>query len=278
MTPTHRGRSACLPPYLAGGGGSRARQHRRVGDLHVQVIIVDEGPGALHLAGLEAVCESPEVWVPEEAAVCVVGGGCAIVETLLIVADLRAVRALLAVPWRRQCAQVRLRRGAILGAVVLAHEVLDAMDGRVVGQVAPAGAGRAPRAQGVCAQRGTELGGVVRGWCVAARCGAPELRVALEDLARGSGCEGGKGCIVRVGDPRPPPPPWARAAGPPPESQGAERSPAYRPRSVLLVNKIDQLIRQRLEMQTLPGTGQQHQAAEGGQEPPHFWQVDPRFT
>lgn len=51
-----------------------------------------------------------------------------------------------------------------------------------------------------------------------------------------------------------------------------------RPRSVLLVNKIDQLIRQRLEMQTLPGTGQQHQAAEGGQEPPHFWQVDPRFT
>lgn len=63
------------PPYLAGGGGGRAGQHGCVGDLHVQVIIVDEWPGALHLAGLEAVCESPEVRVPKEATVRVVGGG-----------------------------------------------------------------------------------------------------------------------------------------------------------------------------------------------------------
>lgn len=188
--------------YLAGGGGGRAGQHRCVGDLHVQVIIVDERPGALHLAGLEAVCESPEVRVPEEAAVRVVGGRRVLVEALLVVADLGAVGALLAVARRWQGAQARLRRGAILGAIVLAHEVLYAMDGRVVGQVAPAGTGRAPRAQGIGAQRRAELGGVVRGWGVAARRGAPELRVALEDLARGRGCgaqEGTGGQDQRAG-------------------------------------------------------------------------------
>lgn len=116
-------------PYLAGGGGGRAGQHRRVGDLHVQVIIVDEWPGALHLARLEVVCESPEVRVPKEAAVSVVGGSRVLVETLLVVADLGAIRALLAVPGWWERAQARLRGGAILGAVVLAHEVLYAMDG-----------------------------------------------------------------------------------------------------------------------------------------------------
>jgi len=122
----------------------------------------------------------------------VVGGSRAVVEAFLVVADLRAVRALLAVPGRRQRAQVWLRRGAILGAAVLAHEVLDAMNRRVVGQVPPAGARGPPRAQGVGAQCRAELGGVVRGRRVAARRGAPELRVALEDFARGGGCRDGK--------------------------------------------------------------------------------------
>lgn len=120
-------------------------------------------------------------------------------EALLVVADLGAVGALLAVPGRRERAQAWLGRGAILGAVVLAHEVLYAMDGRVVGQVAPAGAGRASRAQGVGAQGCAELGGVVRGRGVATRRGAPELRVALEDLARGGGCRERKGRDITMG-------------------------------------------------------------------------------
>jgi hypothetical protein len=75
----------------------------------------------------------------------------------------------------------------------------------VIGQVAPAGAGRAPGAQGVGAQGSAELGGVVGRGDVAARRGAPELRVAPEDLARGDGCgEEGTHCQdERTRDPEP---------------------------------------------------------------------------
>lgn len=57
----------------------------------------------------------------------------------------------------------------------------------MVSQVAPAGAGCPPRAQGVGAQGRTELRHVVRRRDVAAGRGTPELRVALEDLAGGDG-------------------------------------------------------------------------------------------
>ena len=54
-------------------------------------------------------------------------------------------------------------------------------------------------------------------------------------------------------------------------SQNAQKGPpTYLPSGVLLVNKVDQLIGQRREMQIAPGTGQHQQAAEGGQELPHF--------
>lgn len=168
--------------HLAGGSGRGARQHRRVGDLHVQVIIVYERPSPLHLARLESVRESPEVRIPEEPAVGVVGGGRVLVEALLVVADLGAVRALLAVPGG-QGPEAGLGRGAILGAVVLHHEVVDAVHGRVVGQVSPAGAGRAAGAVRVGPERRAELGRLLRARLVRARRGRPELRVALEDLA-----------------------------------------------------------------------------------------------
>lgn len=168
--------------HLAGGSGRGARQHRRVGDLNIQVVIVYERPSPLHLAGLESVCESPEVGVPEEPAVGIVGGNRVFMKALLVVADFGAVGALLAIP-RGQCPEAGLGRGAILGAVVLHHEIVYAMHGRVVGQVAPAGAGGAAGAVRVGTQRRAEFGRLLRAQVVGARRGCPELRVALEDLA-----------------------------------------------------------------------------------------------
>lgn len=60
--------------YLARCSGCGAGEHRCVGDLDIQVIIVYEWPSPLHFAGLEAVCESPDVGVPEEPTVGVVWG------------------------------------------------------------------------------------------------------------------------------------------------------------------------------------------------------------
>lgn len=153
--------------HLAGGSGRRARQHRRVGDLNIQVVIVYERPSPLHLAGLESVCESPEVGVPEEPAVGIVGGSRVFMKALLVVADFGAVGALLAIPGG-QCPEAGLGRGAILGAVVLHHEIVYAMHGRVVGQVAPAGAGGAAGAVRVGAQRRAEFGRLLRAQVVGA--------------------------------------------------------------------------------------------------------------
>lgn len=206
--------------HLAGGGGRGARQHRRVGDLHVQVVIVYERPSPLHLAGLESVRESPEVGVPKEPAVGVVGGGRVLVKALLVVADLGAVGALLAVPGG-QCPEAGLGRGAILGAVVLHHEIVYAMHGGVVGQVAPAGARGAAGAVRVGPQRRAELRRLLRAQVVRARRGRPELRVALEDLAWRCHCGRGERRGVSAGSPacgmpnatptqRPRPPPAAQ--------------------------------------------------------------------
>lgn len=160
---------------------------------------MDERPRPFHLAGLEVVPEGAQVGVPEEAAVGVVGPGGA----ALVAADLRAVRALLAVGLHgrgqrgRLGAGARLRRGPLLGAVVLAHQVLDAMLGGVIRQVAPAGPRRAPHAAVVGAQRRAELL-----LLTGARGGGPEFRVAPEDLALQARCRGGGeggGTDVRIG-------------------------------------------------------------------------------
>lgn len=184
--------------HLAGGGGCGARQHRCVGDLDVQVVIVYERPSPLHLAGLESVCESPEVGVPEEPAVGVVGSGRVFVKALLVVADFGAVGALLAIPGG-QCPEAGLGRGTILGAVVLHHEIVYAMHGGVVGQVAPAGAGSAAGAVRVGTQCRAKFRRLLRAQVVGARCGRPELRVALENLAWRRHCRrGGKHKMVNA--------------------------------------------------------------------------------
>lgn len=184
--------------HLAGGGGCGARQHRRVGDLNVQVVIVYERPSPLHLAGLESVCESPEVGVPEEPAVGIVGGGRVFVKALLVVADFGAVGSLLAVPGG-QCPEAGLGCGAILGAVVLHHEIVYAMHGGMVGQVTSAGAGGAAGAVGVGTQRRAKFGCLLCAQVVGARRGRPELRVALEDLAWRRHCKrGGKRKVVNA--------------------------------------------------------------------------------
>lgn len=67
----------------------------------------------------------------------------------------------------RRKTRLRRSRRAFLGAVVLDHEVLDAVHGGVEGQVAAAGAGGAAGAQGVGAQRGAEGGSAL---------GAPQLQ------------------------------------------------------------------------------------------------------
>lgn len=130
---------------------------------------MDEGPGALHPTCLELIAERAQVGVPEEAAVGVVVLGGVARDAALVVAHLGAVRALLAVGGQqlgrqgglrgrgRRRAGAGLRRGTLLGAVVLAHEVLDAMLRRVVGQVAPAGARRPPHTAVVRPQRRAEL-------------------------------------------------------------------------------------------------------------------------
>lgn len=65
--------------------------------------------------------------------------------------------------------------------------------------------------------------------------------------------------------------PVGHSRSPSRRSQNAQKGPpAHLPSGVLLVNKVDQLIGQRREIQAAPGTGQHQQAAEGGQEPPHF--------
>lgn len=56
-----------------------------------------------------------------------------------------------------------------------------------------------------------------------------------------------------------------------------EAAPAtHLPGGVLFINIVDQLIRQGLELEPAPCTGQHRQAAEGGQELPHFgsWILD----
>lgn len=113
------------------------------------------------------------------------------VKALLIVADFGAVRALLAVPGG-QCPEAGLGRGSILGAVVLHHEIVYAMHGRMVGQVPPAGAGGATGAVRVGAQRRAEFRGFLCAQVVRTRRGRPELRVALEDLAWRRHCEAGR--------------------------------------------------------------------------------------
>lgn len=72
------------------------------------------------------------MWVSKQAAVGIIGWRRIFVEAPLIVADLRAVRSLLTVAtgWG---AEARLRGGAVFGAVVLGHEVVDSVDGRVIG-------------------------------------------------------------------------------------------------------------------------------------------------
>lgn len=144
------------------------------------------------------------------------------VKALLIVADFGAVRALLAIPGG-QCPEAGLGRGAILGAVVLHHEIVYAMHGGVVGQVTPAGAGGAAGAVRVGTQRCAKFRRLLRAQVVGARRGCPELRVALEDLAWRCHCGGGEentrwstlACMC-VGHPTLPPP---RGWCPPPTAQ-----------------------------------------------------------
>lgn len=136
--------------YLASDCSVGPLRHRRAGCLHKQVVIVQERPGALHSASVEVIMESADMGVPESRAVLVAGGLAVLVEkALLIVADIERLEALM-VGGRgpgsgRRC-------GTLLGAVVLDHEVLDAVDGGVVGQVAPARASRLAGAVGVGAE------------------------------------------------------------------------------------------------------------------------------
>lgn len=91
--------------------------------------------------------ESPDVRVPECCTVLISWGPAILVEEiLLVVADIQRLETLVVGGWQ---ARPRWRGGSFLGAVVLDHEVLDAMDSGVVGQVTPAGASRLASAVGV---------------------------------------------------------------------------------------------------------------------------------
>lgn len=94
---------------------------------------MDKWPGALHLAGLEVIAEGTEVWVSKEAAVGVVGWRGMARKAAFVVTLLRPIGALLAVRlelwWWSGGPGSRLSCRPLLGAVVLAHEILYAMLG-----------------------------------------------------------------------------------------------------------------------------------------------------
>lgn len=130
--------------HLGQGSGVRPRPNRRAGGLHVQEVVVDERPRPLHSAAVEVVAEGSDVRVTEHAAVQVLQraasvGGSGEEPLLERAAVLRGQGAGLA-------------GGPGLGAAVLEQQVLNALHGRVVGQVASARPPHPPGAQGVGAQ------------------------------------------------------------------------------------------------------------------------------
>lgn len=89
---------------------------------------MDERPGSFHLARLKVIAKGPEVGVSEKAAVGVVRLRRAARQTALVMADLWAVRALLAVGKdggrrgrRRRGPGLRLEHRPLFGAVLLVH-------------------------------------------------------------------------------------------------------------------------------------------------------------
>lgn len=178
---------------LPRGGGVGTRGHGGTRGLHGKEVVIQQRPRALDPAGVEVVVEAAHVRVPEGGTVQEAGGAAVQPGKLAFVvagvggrgAD-RAERARAGQSgpaWRRR------RRGALARAVMLDHEIFDAVHGRVEGQVPAAGARRAPRAQRVGAQRPAEG---ARAWPrrAARRARASEtqrgrhvLGVAAQDLA-----------------------------------------------------------------------------------------------
>lgn len=137
---------------------------------------------------MEVVVEAAHVRVPEGGAVQE-GGRAAVqpLEAALVVAGVRAGARERGAPGRGR------RGGALARAVVLDHQVLDAVHGRVEGQVPAAGARGAPCAERVGAERPAEAArarpahGSRRAPASQAQGGRHVLGVAAEDLALGVG-------------------------------------------------------------------------------------------
>lgn len=171
--------------HLTGGCGRGAGNDRCVGHLHRQVLVVDERPGALHLARLEVVGERAQVWVAEEAAVGVVGGCGVARQAAFIVAQFWPVAVFYVRQGRQRWDRGLFRGcnwhscGALLGAVVLVHATVNAMLGQVEGQVASAGPGSPTHAAAVGPQRCAELHIRLR---LRTSRSSPEILVAFEDF------------------------------------------------------------------------------------------------
>lgn len=156
-----------------------------------------ERPGSFHLAGLEIITKGSEVWISKEATVGVIGRCRVPWKTALIVAHFWAVRALLAVRrelrwWRwRRCTGTWLGCRPLLGAVVLDHQILDAMLGGVICQITSTGTCCPAYTAVIRPQRYTELllGSRVCG-------GGPKFCVTLENLALQTHCRGDKDTVI----------------------------------------------------------------------------------
>lgn len=109
---------------------------------------------------MEVVVKAAHVGVPEGGAVQEARGTAVQPGKLaLVVTGVRgrgAGGAGGACAWEGGAARRGRSRGALAGAVVLDHQVLDAVHRRVEGQVPAAGAGRAPGAESVGAEGSTE--------------------------------------------------------------------------------------------------------------------------
>lgn len=189
-----------LSPDLPGGGGVGPRCHGGAGGLDEKEVIIQQGPRSLDTAGVKVVVKAAHMRVPEggamqEARRAAVQPG----KSAFIVAGVRgwgpggadgAGAGEGGPPGRGR------RRGALAGAVVLDHQVLDAVHGRMEGEVPAAGAGRAPRAERVGAERPAEAAGAhpsapapaasERSWRTPtpeAQGGRHVLSIAAQDLA-----------------------------------------------------------------------------------------------
>lgn len=148
---------------LLSGGGVGPQCHGEAGGLDKKEVIIQQRPSSLDTASVKVVVEAAHVRVPK---------GGAMQEAWRLTVQLGKPAFIVTGVWgwgaggaggacsRKSGAAGRGRgRGALAGAVVLNHQVFDAVHSRMEGQVPAAGAGSAPSAESIRAEGSAEATG-----------------------------------------------------------------------------------------------------------------------